>query len=157
MKFIEFITALKGMQSLTFRMPTGETIPAHFHITEVGVVTKNYIDCGGTKRAESKVVFQIWVANDTDHRLKAEKLLDIVELAEAIHGYQDLEVEFEYQGETICKYGIQNSLGQFLFVNKFTDCLAKDQCGIPEYKIKKSLVELTPSNGSTCTPGGGCC
>lgn len=157
MKFIEFITALKGMQSLTFRMPTGETIPAHFHITEAGVVTKNYIDCGGTKRAESKVVFQIWVANDTDHRLKAEKLLDIVELAEAIHGYQDLEVEFEYQGETICKYGIQNSLGQFLFVNKFTDCLAKDQCGIPEYKIKKSLVELTPSNGSTCKPGGGCC
>jgi archaellin len=157
MKFIEFITALKGMQSLTFRMPTGETIPAHFHITEVGVDTKNYIDCGGTKRAESKVVFQIWVANDTDHRLKAEKLLDIVELAEAIHGYQDLEVEFEYQGETICKYGIQNSLGQFLFVNKFTDCLAKDQCGIPEYKTKKSLVELTPSNGSTCTPGGGCC
>ena len=157
MKFIEFITALKGMQSLTFRMPTGETIPAHFHITEAGVVTKNYIDCGGTKRSESKVVFQIWVANDTDHRLKAEKLLDIVELAEAIHGYQDLEVEFEYQGETICKYGIQNSLGQFLFVNKFTDCLAKDQCGIPEYKTKKSLVELTPSNGSSCTPGGGCC
>lgn len=157
MKLLEFIESLKGMQSLTFRMPTGEAIPAHFHITEAGVVTKNYIDCGGTKRVETKIVFQIWVADDTEHRLKSEKLLGIIELAEAIHGYQDLEVEFEYQGETICTYGIQNSLGQFLFVNKFTDCLAKDKCGIPEYKTKKNLADLTPSNGSSCTPGGGCC
>ncbi len=157
MKLLEFKNYLAGMQGLTFRMPNGETIPAHFHITEAGVVTKNYVDCGGTRRAESKLMFQIWVANDVDHRLSAAKLMGIIDMAEDIHGNQDLEVEFEYQGETICVYGIKHSLGQFVFENKFTDCLAKDKCGIPEYKMKKALSDLTPAGSSCCTPGGGCC
>ena len=157
MKLLEFKTLLKGMTGLTFRMPTGEAIPAHFHITEAGVVTKNFIDCGGTRRSESKIVFQIWVANDTDHRLVADKLLHIIDLAEDIHGNEDLEVVFEYQLETISSFGIKHSLGHFIFENRYTDCLAKDKCGIPQYKQKKSLADLTPNNGSCCTPGGGCC
>lgn len=157
MKLLEFKQLLQQMQGLTFRMPTGETIPAHFHITEAGVVTKRFIDCGGTRRSESKIVFQIWVANDTEHRLMADKLLGIIEMSEDIHGNEDLEVCFEYQADTICTYGIKHSLGQFIFENKYTDCLAKDKCGIPQYKSKKVLADLTPNGSSCCTPGGGCC
>ena len=145
------------MQSLSFRLPNGETIPAHFHITEVGKVTKNYIDCGGTVREESKVNFQLWIANDTDHRLDPSKLLGIIELANPLIGSQDLDIEFEYQGDTICKYGIQSILGQFVLTATQTDCLAKDHCGIPQYKMPVKLADLTPNGGSSCTPGGGCC
>ena len=30
-----------------FILPDGDQIPAHYHITEVGHVTKRFIDCGG--------------------------------------------------------------------------------------------------------------
>ena len=157
MKISEFKAQLASMQSLSFRLPNGETIPAHFHITEVGKVTKNYIDCGGTVRDESKVNFQLWIANDTDHRLSPSKLLGIIELASPLIGNQDLDIEFEYQGDTICKYGVKLILGHFVLTATQTDCLAKDQCGIPQYKMPIKLADLTPTGGSTCTPGGGCC
>jgi len=157
MKISEFKSQLTLMQSLSFRLPNGESIPAHFHITEVGKVTKNYIDCGGTVREESKVNFQLWIADDTDHRLDPSKLLGIIELASPLIGTYDLEIEFEYQGDTICKYGVQSILGQFVLTATQTDCLAKDQCGIPQYKMPMKLADLTPNGGSTCTPGGGCC
>jgi hypothetical protein len=157
MKISDFKAQLASMQSLSFRLPNGETIPAHFHITEVGKVTKNYIDCGGTVREESKVNFQLWIANDTDHRLDPSKLLGIIELANPLIGSQDLDIEFEYQGDTICKYGIQSILGQFVLTATQTDCLAKDHCGIPQYKMPVKLADLTPNGGSSCTPGGGCC
>ena len=31
-----------------FILPDGDQVPAHFHLTEVGHVAKNFIDCGGT-------------------------------------------------------------------------------------------------------------
>ena len=157
MKISEFKSQLASMQSLSFRLPNGESIPAHFHITEVGKVTKNYIDCGGTVREESKVNFQLWIANDTDHRLAPSKLLGIIELADPLIGTLDLDIEFEYQSDTICKYGVQSILGQFVLTATQTDCLAKDKCGIPQYKTPVKLADLTPNGGSSCTPGGGCC
>jgi hypothetical protein len=39
-------------------------VPEHFHVTEVGVVTKDFIDCGGTVRHEKVANFQLWDAND---------------------------------------------------------------------------------------------
>ena len=36
--------------TLQFILPSGEAIPSHFHLTEVGRVEKSFIDCGGTKR-----------------------------------------------------------------------------------------------------------
>jgi hypothetical protein len=57
-------------------------VPEHFHLTEVGVVTKNFIDCGGTVRSERVANFQLWDANDSDHRLKPQKLLNINVLLE---------------------------------------------------------------------------
>ncbi len=157
MKISEFKSQLALMQSLSFRLPNGESIPAHFHITEVGKITKNYIDCGGTMREESKVNFQLWIADDIDHRLSPSKLMGIIELASPLIGTHDLEIELEYQGDTICKYGLQSILGQFVLTATQTDCLARDQCGIPQYKMPVKLADLTMGGSSNCTPGGGCC
>ena len=42
-----------------FILPDGDHVPAHFHLTEVGHVTKNFIDCGGTIRKTESSVLQL--------------------------------------------------------------------------------------------------
>jgi hypothetical protein len=61
--------------------PDGAFVPAHFHVTEVGRVQKDFIDCGGTVRSSTMCVLQVWVADDTDHRLDTTKLAGILRLA----------------------------------------------------------------------------
>jgi Family of unknown function (DUF6428) len=82
MKLSEFKLKLKNLNQLIFLLPDGNSVPPHFHITEVAQVIKKFIDCGGVIRHETKVGFQLWEADDTEHRLMPEKLLNIIELAE---------------------------------------------------------------------------
>ena len=156
MKLSDFKTKLQSLESIRFELPNGTVVPAHFHVTEVGSVTKHFIDCGGTIRVEHRVNFQLWEANDYDHRLHPEKLLSIIELSEDKLGLRDEEIEVEYQGETIGKYGIDVDGDKFLLTSLTTDCLAKDKCGIPLEKLKVPLSELS-KNTNSCTPGSGCC
>lgn len=143
------------MEKIAFQLPNGELVPNHFHVTEIGKITKHFIDCGGTVRKEEVVNFQLWNANDYNHRLHPEKLLDIIQLSERVLEIEDLEIEVEYQADTIGKFGLDFDGQNFLLTNKETDCLAKDKCGIPNEKPKVKLSEL--NNESSCTPGGGCC
>jgi hypothetical protein len=156
MKLSEFKSHMEGLQSLSFIQPNGSPVPAHFHITEAGVTTKHFIDCGGTERVEKYVSFQLWVADDVQHRLAPSKLLDIIEKAHTIIGSDDPEVEVEYQGVTIGRFGLHADYGQFILTAKLTNCLAPDRCGIPEAKPKIKLSEIN-TQSSCCTPGGGCC
>ncbi len=156
MKLSKFKQHLAGIQEPVFMLPTGAFVPGHYHITEVGQITKNFIDCGGTIRKESTVNFQLWYSDDLDHRLQAEKLLNIISIAEDKLGLEDAEIEVEYQGATIGKYGLDFENDTFLLVAKSTDCLAPDKCEIPVVKEEISLSELVVSN-NTCKPGSGCC
>ncbi|EAQ51426.1 MULTISPECIES: DUF6428 family protein [Leeuwenhoekiella] len=155
MKLSEVKSALKSLETIGFQLPDGSLVPSHFHVTEVGKVSKHFIDCGGTVRQEDVVNFQLWNADDYDHRLHPEKLISIIELSEKVLQIEDHEVEVEYQGETIGKFGIDFDGTHFLLTTKQTDCLAKDACGIPAEKPKVKLADL--NNASACTPGGGCC
>ena len=80
MKLSEVKNQLSTLETVTFQLPNGTFVPEHFHVTEVGLVTKNFIDCGGTVRNETVVNFQLWDANDFEHRLKPKKFLDIITL-----------------------------------------------------------------------------
>ena len=155
MKLSEIKDQLKKLEHITFQLPNGELVPQHFHITEVGKVTRHFIDCGGTERLESFINFQLWSADDYEHRLTSEKLLKIIEIAENTLNLENLEIEVEYQNDTIGKFGLDFDGENFLLTSKQTDCLAKDQCGIPEEKPKVNLSDL--SSKESCTPGGGCC
>lgn len=155
MKLSEIKNQLSQLEKIAFQLPNGELVPNHFHVTEIGKITKHFIDCGGTARNEGVLNFQLWNTSDYDHRLHPEKLLDIIELSERVLGIDDLEIEVEYQGDTIGKFGLDFDGKNFLLTNKQTDCLAKNKCGIPEEKPKVRLSEL--ASGSSCTPGGGCC
>jgi hypothetical protein len=140
---------------VSFELQDGTMVPENFHVTEVGVVTKHFIDCGGTVRNEKVANFQLWDANDFDHRLKPQKLLNIIELSENVLGMEDLEIEVEYQLNTIGKFDLDFDGKNFVLVSKKTACLASDACGIPQEKMKVSLSEI--QNQNTCKPGGGCC
>jgi hypothetical protein len=157
MKLSEIKKHLKQLNTIAFQLPNGNLVPNHFHVTEVGKVTKHFIDCGGTVRNEEVVNFQLWEANDYDHRLHPEKLVHIIELSEKLLGIEDLEIEVEYQGETIGKYNLDFDGTNFLLVTKQTNCLAQDECAIPEEKQKLKLSNIKTSNTTSCTPNSGCC
>jgi hypothetical protein len=156
MKLSEIKSHLKKLETISFKLPNGELVDRHFHVTEVGRVCKHFIDCGGTVRKEEVANFQLWNADDYDHRLHPEKLVHIIELSEKVLGLEDLEIEVEYQGDTIGKFGLDFDGTNFLLTSKHTDCLAKENCGIPVTKPKVKLSHLQASGGS-CSPVSGCC
>lgn len=134
---------------LHLMLPGGEFVPAHFHVTEVGRVQKDFIDCGGTTRSSVTCVLQVWVAEDLDHRLTTNKLAGILRMAEPLLGSADLPVEIEYEGEVVSQFPVAMAevtpAGVLLHLGaKHTDCLAKDRCGVV-------------SVGEVCSPGTGCC
>ncbi|TKC08804.1 DUF6428 family protein [Pedobacter frigoris] len=155
MKLSEIKEILASAEGVNFKLENGNSVPEHFHVTEVGIITKDFIDCGGTVRHEKVANFQLWDADDYEHRLKAGKLLHIISLSEKVLGMEDLEIEVEYQAETIGKYDLAYDGENFLLLSKKTACLAMDKCGVPAEKQKIEMVNL--ASGLTCTPGGGCC
>ena len=124
-----------GDSSLHFVLPSGESVPSHFHVTEVGRIDKHFIDCGGTRRTSAACALQVWTANDLEHRLTAGKLASIIKLAEPILDSQDLPVEVEYGTDIAIPYSlasveISSFEMRFILAGKQTDCLAKEQCGL---------------------------
>jgi hypothetical protein len=152
MKISEIKQALAEVETVSFRLPSGDYLPAHFHVTEVGLINKHFIDCGGVERQEQVANFQLWEAGDYDHRLAPQKFLRILELSGKILGSDELDIEVEYQQATIGKFGLAREGNDFVLTPKQTACLAQDACGIPDAGF--ALPQLVVAG---CTPGGGCC
>jgi len=157
MTLTEIKEILPTLKNVEFQLENGTMVPEHFHVTEVGQITKNFIDCGGVIRTEKTVNFQLWNADDFEHRLKPAKLLNIIQLSEEKLAIEDAEIEVEYQSDTIGKYDLEFNGKHFVLKNKTTACLAQDACGIPAEKPKRNLSELKTVSANTCTPGSGCC
>ncbi len=155
MKIEQIKKHLSTAETVNFELQNGTIVPEHFHVTELGVITKHFIDCGGIIRFEKVANFQLWNANDFEHRLKPTKLLNIIKLSEEKLGMEDLEIEVEYQAETIGKYDLEFNGKNFVLISKQTACLATDSCGIPQEKLKVNLAEASTQNA--CKPGGNCC
>jgi hypothetical protein len=151
MKLSEFKNYLTGLSAINFVMPNGDTVAAHFHITEIGLVNKQFIDCGGEMHTHKLVTMQIWVNDDIQHRLAPTNLLNIISLFEKEITPQDIEIELEYEIETIGKYSLEFDGQYFKLIAKRTDCLAKTKCMVPT--PQNNFITL----GNACTPGGGCC
>ena len=155
MKLSEIKKILKSLDRISFQLPNGTFVSSHFHVTEVGKVTKDFIDCGGKVINETVLNFQLWEQNDYDHRLHPEKLTQIIELSEKMFRFEDLEIEVEYQGEeTIGKYNLDFDGVHFLLTSKVTACLALEACGI---SVEKTKVNISEVQSSCCDPSSGCC
>lgn len=136
-------------QRITIDLPDGDSVPPHFHVTEVAFSKKDFIDCGGTIRHEGKCLLQIWVADDIDHRVNTTTLTKILVHGAPVLPTDALPVEIEYCLPGLTHLSLEKIVpakdGVHLkLAHKATDCLAKDVCGIP-------------ANSETCTPGSGCC
>ena len=153
MKLSEIKNLLPTLEAVNFKLASGQYVPEHFHVTEIGLISKHFIDCGGAERQEKVVNFQLWDANDFEHRLKPKKLLDIISLSEKVLKLEDLTIEVEYQSDTISKYGLEFNGQEFELVSLKTACLASDQCGTSR---EKEITVKTEASAS-CTPGSGCC
>jgi hypothetical protein len=128
-------TALAAAPSLplTVVWTDGEAIELHFHVTEVGRVQKDFVDCGGTVRRHVTCLLQTWVGDDLDHRITAGKLLKAFEHAAPVLGSEDLPVELEYETCNVVQLVVasvkQESDRLILQLgSKHTDCLAKELC-----------------------------
>ncbi len=135
---------------ITVIWPDGEPIEAHFHVTEVGRVQKDFVDCGGTVRRVVSCLLQTWVGEDVDHRITGAKLLKAFEYAEPVLGAEDLPVELEYEACNVVQLKVVSVVakeGQLVMElgQKHTDCLAKELC-VP-----------TPKNASCGCGETGCC
>jgi Family of unknown function (DUF6428) len=157
MKLSQFKNQLANLEQLDFVLQNGQKVPSHFHITEVGMTTKQFTDCGNTFRTSKTATFQLWTSVDFYHRLDPKKVLSIINSTEKMFAGEDLEVEIEYQQETVCKFGLDFTNNQFVLTNTKTDCLAKENCGIPVDKIKVKMTELHEKATSCCNPASGCC
>ncbi|WP_149273640.1 DUF6428 family protein [Pareuzebyella sediminis] len=155
MKLSKVKSVLGQLETISFKLPNGDLVPEHFHVTEIGKITKHFIDCGGKIRNEEVVNFQLWDANDYNHRLHPEKLIHIINLSESALNIEDLDIEVEYQGQTIQKFALDFDGVYFLLTPKQTDCLAKDQCGVDPEKPNLKLAEA--HKAPYCEPNSGCC
>ena len=132
---------------LAFVMPDGSAVAPHFHVTEVGRVRKDFIDCGGTRRSTDTCVLQVWVANDVDHRLKANKLGTIIGLGKGLLQDADLPVEIEYDVGVITQFGVAGCEANdekitLKLAGKHTACLAPELC----------KVDGQATDSGCCTP-----
>ena len=160
MTLTELKTALSGdpQQLLRLRLPGGDAVPVSFHITEVGQVTKDFIDCGGTRRTTITCQLQAWVGPDDDHRIEAGKLLGILRKGTPLFTSEDVPVEIEYEHGLISQYSVtgvaaENGTLVFSLTSKHTDCLAKELC-TPRHPVPAMFASAFAKPAPCCGPGG---
>lgn len=157
MKLSELKKLLAEHQEKTVRfvLPTGTKVPPHAHVTEVAQVDKRFIDCGGTMRTDSLCRLQTWFQDDTDHRLSAGKLLQILDKSRSVVTNDDLDVEVEHEAPFISQFpieGIEATNGSLIFKLgvKHTDCLAQDRCLPPKNAGKVKFAGLPTLQVAGC-------
>ena len=131
------ILAAHPNHTLRWTLPDGRAVPAHSHVTEVARVEKHFVDCGGTRREDSLCRLQVWVANDLEHRLVANKLQRILSVAAPLLPNDAVPVDVEYEAGFISQFPVESvtTAGSELIFQlgvRHTACLAEDKCGIPQ-------------------------
>ena len=93
-----------------FVLPDGDYIPAHAHVTEVGHLVRNFIDCGGIVGKEEKIVLQTHVGDDIDHRLRSDRFVKILRLGNRVIPSAGLDVDVEYDCCVVAQYPIAEAM-----------------------------------------------
>lgn len=137
----------------SFVLPDGNRIPSHAHITEVGHVVKNLIDCGGVIGRSETVLLQAHVGRDTEHRLRSDRFARILQLAERIVPHDQLDVEVEYDCCVVAQYPVleTRTTGAHLEIvlgQRKTQCLAQER--------RKAATPET-AGGCCATAAATCC
>ena len=154
---LKSLLTVHGERPFRLALPDGGAVPVSFHVTEVGRLQKNFLDCGGKLRETVACQLQIWVGQDYDHRIETGKLAAILEKAKSLLPDDSLPVEIEYEDRVISQYTITSHdvLADAVVLkleHKHTECLAPELCGLP------SLDRLLAIGAkSSCCGPTGCC
>ena len=132
-----------------FVLPNGDYIPAHAHVTEVGLVVRSFIDCGGLTGKEEKILLQAHVGDDTDHRLGSERFAKILQLGNRVIPNADLDVDVEYDCCVVAQYPIAKATPDGEHLNLILQ-LGRTQCRARERRESKTGADC-------CTTSAACC
>ena len=150
---------------ITFHLPDKTLIPAHYHITEIGAIRQDFIDCGGEVRADSHLQIQLWLGKDTEHRITASTLLNILSHSESITSkltnlsQQAIYIEYKAEQATI-KYSItdmQVQNEQDEIINIYTAYLPTQCLAALRHEKEKQVNNSTNSCCNTSSCGTSCC
>ena len=132
-----------------FVLPDGDYIPAHAHVTEIGHVVRDFIDCGGETGREEKALLQTHVGRDTEHRLRSDRFGKILELGGRVLPSNELDVDVEYDCCVVAQYPIS----EIKRVGKYLDIIlerGRTQCRARERRE-------AATNDACCGAGTACC
>jgi hypothetical protein len=153
---LPFISALRAHPNASIHivLPDDDVVLPHYHVTEIGRVQKDFIDCGGTARSTTHCQLQLLVASDVDHRITAGKLAKIFALSEPVLRGDDLPIVIEHEDCRTIAFPLESFTATDDQINirlalPHPACLAGDACGLSP--------EEAGVAGSACTPGSGCC
>jgi len=132
-----------------FVLPDGDYIPAHAHVTEVGHVVRNFIDCGGVTGKEEKVLLQTHVGNDTDHRLRSDRFAKILRLGDRLIPSADLDVDVEYDCCVVAQYPIAEVTPGGEHLNLILQ-RGRTQCRARERREGEKATDCCASSAACC-------
>ena len=123
MKTNDFINILEKCSfkgSYPFRDASEARIPTGFHVIDAGVKAKNLIDQWGNLKHTHDFSFKLWHGNgrDSGEGLVAEKFLPIIYKILDPYGSPNLNVEVEYEGNTLEVYGLSWAGSCFMLCHK---------------------------------------
>ena len=132
-----------------FVLPNGDYIPAHAHLTEVGHVVRNFIDCGGLTGKEEKAVLQTHVGNDTNHRLRSERFAKILQLGNRVIPSAELDVAVEYDCCVVAQYPVAEARADGEHLNLI---LRRDrtQCRARERRQPETAAACCATSAACC-------
>ena len=132
-----------------FVLPDGDYIPAHAHVTEVGHVVRSFVDCGGLTGKEEKILLQTHVGDDSDHRLRSDRLAKILRLGNRVIPSRDLNVDVEYDCCVVAQYPIAEATPDGEHLNLILRH-GRTQCRSRERRESETIA-------GCCATSAGCC
>jgi hypothetical protein len=132
-----------------FVLPNGDCIPAHAHVTEVGHVVRNFIDCGGLTGKDEKVVLQTHVGDDTGHRLRSDRFAKILRLGDRVVPSADLDVDVEYDCCVVAQYPIAKATPDGEHLNLILR-RSRTQCRARERRESKTAAGCCAASTACC-------
>jgi len=132
-----------------FVLPDGDYIPAHAHLTEVGHLVRNFIDCGGLGGKEERVVLQTHVGDDTDHRLRSDRFAKILRLGRRVIPSANLDVDVEYDCCVVAQYPIADAKPDGEHLNLILQ-RGRTQCRVRERRQSETAAAGCATSAACC-------
>lgn len=149
MKLSAFTQQLAGHAShpVGFVFDDGEMIPQHFHLSEIGYITKNFVDGTGSIRKVELVQLQVWLGDDEPCPLTGAELAQLLDVAKHQLPSGDLDVEVEYEGCVISQYAVEAAL----------DTGTKLLFQLADKRMDSPAKSVAAAGTASCNGSTGCC